>query len=218
MNNLLKREIAKIRQERGNSPLVYLVLFWRLASLLRYFLYARLRLRSANELGRLLFARGSFRVDNQGHLRVGNKSRFWGSIHPTQLIVGNRGRLDIGKGCYINGALISAQSEVILGDGCYLAPMAHILDSPYFGLGEAASIGDARPVTIAEDAWLATRCTVMGGVRIGRGAVIAVGALVTEDVPDYCIAGGVPAKVIGRVKPKSPPEEALTQLEKSVEK
>ena len=51
--------------------------------------------------------------------------------------------------------------------------------------------------TIIEDyAWLSTRSMVLPGIRIGKGAVVAAGAVVTKDVPPYVIVGGVPAKII----------------------
>ena len=57
----------------------------------------------------------------------------------------------------------------------------------------------AMPETvIGEDVWIGHRAIVMAGVRIGRGAVVAAGAVVTKDVPSYTIVGGVPAKKISR--------------------
>lgn len=51
-------------------------------------------------------------------------------------------------------------------------------------------------LTIGNDVWIGRRVMVMPGVRIGDGAIVAAGAVVTKDVPDYAIVGGVPAKVI----------------------
>lgn len=54
----------------------------------------------------------------------------------------------------------------------------------------------AGPIVLEDDVWLGMRVLVMSGVTIGRGAVVAAGAVVTKDVPAYAIVGGVPAKVI----------------------
>ena len=54
------------------------------------------------------------------------------------------------------------------------------------------------PVIVEDDVWLATNVVVVPGVRIGRGAVVAAGAVVTRDVPAYAIVAGVPARVLRR--------------------
>ena len=53
-----------------------------------------------------------------------------------------------------------------------------------------------KDVIVEEDAWVGCNVTLLSGVTIGRGAVIAAGAVVTKDIPPYSIAGGVPAKFI----------------------
>lgn len=53
-----------------------------------------------------------------------------------------------------------------------------------------------EPVEIGDDCRLGRRVIIMPGVKIGRGCVIAAGAVVTKDIPDYSVAGGVPARVI----------------------
>lgn len=56
--------------------------------------------------------------------------------------------------------------------------------------------GYDKDVTIEEDCWIGCNVTLLSGVTIGRGSTIAAGAVVNKDIPPYCIAGGVPAKVI----------------------
>lgn len=56
--------------------------------------------------------------------------------------------------------------------------------------------GYDRDIVIDEDAWIGSNVTLLAGVHIGRGATVAAGAVVTKDIPPYCIAGGIPAKVI----------------------
>lgn len=57
-------------------------------------------------------------------------------------------------------------------------------------------IGQASPVTIGNDVWIGGNCTVLPGVTIGNNVVVAAGAVVTKDVPDNCVVGGVPAWVM----------------------
>ena len=53
-----------------------------------------------------------------------------------------------------------------------------------------------KPVVIGDDVWIGANAVILPGVTIGRHVVVAAGAVVTKDVPDNCIVGGVPAKVI----------------------
>lgn len=53
-------------------------------------------------------------------------------------------------------------------------------------------------VTIEDYVWIASRATILPGIRVGRGAVVAAGSVVTKDVPPRSIVAGVPAKVIGQ--------------------
>jgi maltose O-acetyltransferase len=66
----------------------------------------------------------------------------------------------------------------------------HDLQDPGFA-------GRLGPITIGDRAWLASRSTVVRGVTIGEGAVVAAGAVVTQDVPPWTVVGGVPARKIG---------------------
>ena len=53
-----------------------------------------------------------------------------------------------------------------------------------------------KDIVIDEDAWTGANVTLLSGVHIGRGAIVAAGAVVTKSMPPYCICGGVPAKVL----------------------
>ena len=63
---------------------------------------------------------------------------------------------------------------------------------------------DDLDVVIEDDVWVGTGAIILKGVTIGRGSIIAAGALITKDVPPYSIVGGVPARVI---KMRFTPEE-----------
>lgn len=61
---------------------------------------------------------------------------------------------------------------------------------------EDSSFEDYKPIIIGNDVWIGARVVILDGVKVGDGAVIATGAIVTKDVPPYAIVGGVPAKII----------------------
>ena len=57
-----------------------------------------------------------------------------------------------------------------------------------------------RPIVLEEDVWIGSNATILGGVRIGAGAIVAAGAVVTRDVAPMTIVGGVPARFIRGVR------------------
>ena len=57
-----------------------------------------------------------------------------------------------------------------------------------------------KPVVISDDVWIGANAVILPGVTIGRHVVVAAGAVVTKDVPDNCVVGGVPAKVIKEIR------------------
>jgi acetyltransferase-like isoleucine patch superfamily enzyme len=66
-----------------------------------------------------------------------------------------------------------------------------------------------QPINVKDNVWIGTRALILQGVTIGEGAVVAAGAVVTKNVPEYTIVGGVPAKVMGQR-----PREIKYQLSK----
>lgn len=68
-------------------------------------------------------------------------------------------------------------------------------DPTKFGAARQVTTGGG-PVHIKEGAWLCSRCIVVGPVTVGKHAVVAAGAVVVDDVPDYALVAGVPARVV----------------------
>lgn len=62
--------------------------------------------------------------------------------------------------------------------------------------------GKGAPTEIGEYAWICSRSIILPGIKVGKGAIVASNAVVTKDVPDYAIVGGVPAKIIGHREKK----------------
>lgn len=125
----------------------------------------------------------------------------------------NGGKISIGKWCYIGeGTRIWSQSSVSIGDYVLIAHLVDIHDTNSHPVdwrerrldAEAIFTGGYRTptqtvsaaVTIEDDAWIGFKATVLKGVRIGRGAIVSAGAVVTKDVAPWTVVGGNPAKVI----------------------
>ena len=104
----------------------------------------------------------------------------------------------IGRNCVFNrGVLLDGRGgRLSIGDCVDVAQETNIWTLEH-DVQDDFHKDSGAPVTIEDHVWIASRVTVLPGVRIGRGAVVATGAVVTKDVPAMAIVGGVPAKVIG---------------------
>lgn len=123
---------------------------------------------------------------NQELLKVGNYT--YGDLNIS--CSNNYNKLSIGSYCSIAGDVIFLLSSEHLVNGISTFPFkAKVLK---YGK-EGISKGD---IIIDDDVWIGYGATIMSGVHIGQGAVIAAGAVVTKDVPPYAIVGGIPAKII----------------------
>jgi acetyltransferase-like isoleucine patch superfamily enzyme len=107
---------------------------------------------------------------------------------------------------------IAVGRRVVLGDNvrlagqCFLAGYpGHPLDPAARAQGLAETEDQVGDIILEDDVWLTTGVTVMAGVRIGRGTVVAAGSVVTKDLPPLVLAGGVPARVIRPLAPAAPP-------------
>lgn len=112
----------------------------------------------------------------------------------------------IGENCEIHGPC-EIGSYVMMAPECIVYTVNHSterIDVPMALQGETAP----KKVTIGDDCWIGRRTMIMPGVTIGSHSIIAAGAVVTRNVPEYTISGGVPARVL-RYRNKSEVEEIL---------
>lgn len=111
--------------------------------------------------------------------------------------------LSIGRGSYIGRfAHINASESVILEDEVLIADRVHISDYQHTFRDLSRSVvaqgfTDPEPVRVRFGSWIGVGAVIMPGVTIGRGAIVGANAVVTRDVRDFEIVGGVPAVVIG---------------------
>jgi maltose O-acetyltransferase len=113
----------------------------------------------------------------------------------------NLGNIQVGNNVYIGyGSWVNAvRAEIILGDEVMIGPHVTIVSNNHSFRNGSARFGKGRPapIVVGEGTWIASGCTVVAGVTIGKSCLLAAGAVACKDVPDGIIAGGVPAKQIG---------------------
>lgn len=128
-----------------------------------------------------------------------------GSFAVLEALVPDRGvTLTIADGAYI-GHLprITAVNEVVIGeeamlaDRCYISDTNHLYEDVTEPI-KRQGLRDGRRVEICRGAWLGIGAVVCGNVRVGENAVVGANAVVTEDVPDFTVVAGNPARVIRR--------------------
>ena len=117
---------------------------------------------------------------------------------------GNRVRF--GKGVFLNhSAILSASGGIEFEDGVMAAPGLRIATINH-DMNNRHTIYTYGKVTVKKNAWLGMNVTICPGVTIGRYAVVGAGAVVTKDVPDYAVVGGVPARIIRMQDPAAQQE------------
>lgn len=96
----------------------------------------------------------------------------------------------VNHGCYfMDGAPITIGSHVFIGPFCGFYTASHPLTYRERNQG----LEKASPITVGDNCWFGANVSVMPGVTIGNGCVIAAGSVVTSDLPDNSVAAGVPA-------------------------
>jgi acetyltransferase-like isoleucine patch superfamily enzyme len=152
----------------------------------------------------IAFPAGS--VFGEGWIEIGDDTLIGAQVTLSAGIVpgqdlGPQAVLRVGDRCVIGrGSHIVAHESVELGDDVWTGPYVYITDQnhgyedPDIPIGRQFPVN--RPVCIGSGSWLGAGSIVLPGARIGRNVVIAAGSVVRGEIPDRCVAAGVPARVI----------------------
>ncbi|MBI5806582.1 acyltransferase [candidate division TA06 bacterium] len=107
------------------------------------------------------------------------------------------GKLSLGKNSVINHHChLDFRAGITMGDNVNISPYVkiftwqHLPNDPMFNT-------EKKPVIIEDSVWISSAAMILPGVKIGRGAIVAAGAVVTRDVTEFTIVAGIPAKPIG---------------------
>jgi acetyltransferase-like isoleucine patch superfamily enzyme len=122
-------------------------------------------------------------------------------IHPTASLRCGR-NIELGRNGHINQyccVWASPASRILIGENLLMGPGVKIFSSNH-GSGRDLPMNVQaaveRDVVIGDDVWLGANSVVVAGVTIGRGSIVAAGSVVTKDVPEYSVVGGIPARTI----------------------
>jgi acetyltransferase-like isoleucine patch superfamily enzyme len=112
--------------------------------------------------------------------------------HPQSLKIGNK--VSIGEYTHIRASGgVSIGDRVLIASHVIITSRGHPKSLPRHGIHEDG------PIYIEDDVWISANAVILPNTRMGRGSIIAAGAVVTEDVSSFTIVGGIPAQVIGEV-------------------
>ncbi len=109
-----------------------------------------------------------------------------------QITIGDRSGL--GENCRIGGS-VAIGNDVMMGLNVTIWTQNHNFSNTDIPMNQQG-FKPEQPVTIHDDVWIGSHVIILAGVTIGRGAILAAGAIVTKNVPEYAIVGGNPAKII----------------------
>ena len=107
--------------------------------------------------------------------------------------------VQVSRNCYLNGCGgITIGNDTMLGPNTTIVSVNHKYDQLDRPIRLQGIVKD--PVVIENDVWTGANVTILPGITIGRGSVVAAGAVVTKDIPPYSVAAGVPAKIVSSRK------------------
>jgi len=109
----------------------------------------------------------------------------------------------LGKGTFVNhGCYFMDGGTIHIGENVFIGPFCgfYTASHPINYADRNKGLESALPIKIGDNCWFGANVSVMQGVTIGAGCVIAAGSVVTEDVPENCLIAGVPATIKKRIE------------------
>jgi acetyltransferase-like isoleucine patch superfamily enzyme len=138
------------------------------------------------------------RVINRGGTIIAENCQFYSGV---RIEVGKGAVVRIGNGTYLNrNTTIVSNLSVDIGPDCKVSWDVVLMDSDQHSIPGKDSAD--RPICIGSGVWIGCRSIILKGVRIGDGAIVAAGSVVTKDVPAWTVVGGVPARVLYQFEPQ----------------
>ncbi len=139
--------------------------------------------------------------DLSGSIEIGSNVNIFGMVRMvvtdanecTNSFIKIKDNTYINHGCYLSG-----EGGLYIGKKVLIGPYSMFLSGGH-EINDQESIYHskltARPIHISDDCWVGAGAKILGGVKLGRGCVVAAGAVVTRNVPDFAVVAGVPARI-----------------------
>ncbi len=189
---VLRRKLSNNRESARTDVLVRAVTFSAATARSRYCL------RHATSLGvgiRILGRPPVIR--NEGSLVFGNDVKLEAPIRPIYFRVHSGAELTLGEGVAVNeGVRLECTCSIRVGDRVHIGFGAVLIDNSFHDVYDRTTRPPGRPIVVEDDAWIGARAIVLPGVRIGEGAIVGAGAIVSKDVPPFTVVAGNPAQVV----------------------
>lgn len=156
-------------------------------------------------------SRANCSADKPGLINVGNNCRVYGALQSM-----GEGKITIGDHtCIYERTIIGSVDSITIGNCVIISNQVHIYDnnnhptSPsvrhqmclngFEGEAWRWTHSKSAPIVIEDDVWVCENATILKGVTIGRGSIVACGAVVTKNVPPYTVVAGNPARVVKEI-------------------
>jgi len=138
-----------------------------------------------------------------------------GLYHGTFFDLGPDAEIKIGDFCSLVGVIFATNGRVIIGDYTFIAHEVVIADSPWqlpgsYSAAAEERIDNSTSIEIGRNVWIGAQALIIGNIRIGEGAIIGAGALVTHDVPPYSLCVGNPMRIL-RTRSNVPESQPTAQ-------
>lgn len=162
-------------------------------------------------------------ISGQGRIKIGDNFRFLSgdglnplarNIRGLMFVPNENSKIVIGDNVGISACSIRAGVSITIGNNVNIGADCLIIDTdahPHdymkrrrnykakVGLAKYLEEIPSAPIIIEDDVWIGTRCQILKGVHIGARSIIAAGSIVTKDIPEDCVAAGIPARVIKKL-------------------
>ena len=161
--------------------------------------------------GLSISANSNCKADEPGHIRIGERCEIFGTLQSM-----GKGKITIGDHCAVyNRSIIGSVNSISIGNCVVISNQVHIYDNNNHPTSPSVrrkmcmegfhtdawrwEHAVSKPIVIEDDVWIGENATILKGVTIGRGSVVACCSVVTKDVPPYTIVAGNPARVVKEI-------------------